>query len=673
MTDHQHSWQLVQKYFGDIATDQECLELQQTVQADPSVADAFARAARIDARLDEFFTDSWQSQRVARLLVESAKPTRFRLPGGPSRWVAAAVLVAALGFGVYLLRPTAEVVPCTVVSGRVLVDGVETLHIRDGALVEVVGDEVAVIRLAADGSLAELSPSTKGVLRSRMGMRGQVIELTQGSCEFHPETDQGRLRVETPVGRVFGQGAEFAVALRPPDDEATVQAQLALTLVVAVMSGTVDVRYDENSYTLGLGDNRVYGGGKPAATRQPDLTGIVVAVAEDGSSFTLETPPLAKKEPPGKRTVRLAESTQLSYVNVPVHGEKPTVGYLARVWLAEAAGGLAVAVTFSGPKPSASKPAFTGRVIAVSGDGREITLQLPAKKKGEPAPTVTVHIGDHTKLSYALVPLGGEKPTVGYNASVWLAEGAKDMASAVTFSGKKASAVNPDWTGRVTGVSTDGKELTLQLPSKKKGEAGPTVTVRIHDKTKLVFAGIDKDQQKPTVGFEAAVWLDKGSRDTAAGIRFSANAGKKGNPDKTSAPKAAEKTPGTFLLPKGIELTAEQQAQVAALRKELQPRFQKWLDAKDAVLNTEQKRALKIASQAVKEAGLSDRRQIQQALDAAVNLSPEQKTRMDALAREESELRQTFLDRLQPLLTPEQKAKLTKPAPDGKTVPKTKP
>jgi hypothetical protein len=555
----------------------------------------------------------------------------------------------------------------------VLVDGTESLHIRDGACVEVVGDEAAVIRLASDGSLAELSPSSKGVLRSGRGKGGQVIALTRGSCEFHPENGEGHLRIETPVGEVSGRGAEFAVQLRPADEALTVRAETALTLVVAVMGGSVHVHYDDNSYTLGLGDQRVYGGGQPAATRKPDLVGTVVAIAEDGSSFTLETPPPAKKETPGKRTVRLAEATQLSYVNVPLHGEKPTVGYLARVWLADAAGDKAVAVTFSGPKPSAPKPAFTGQVIAVSDNGKELTLQLPAKKKGEPAPTVTVKIGANTKLSYALVPLDGEKPTVGYNASVWLVEGTKDTASAVTFSGKKANAVYPDWTGRVTAVSADGKEVTLQVPGKKKGEAGPSVSIRIHDKTKVVYAGIDKDRQQPTVGYEATVWLDKGSRDTAAGIRFGAAAVKKGSPDQTPTPKAVEKVPGIFVLPKGIDLTAEQQAQVAALHKELQPRYRKWLDAKDAVLTDDQKTALKIAHQAVKEAGVSDKRQIQQALDAAINLSPEQKAQLDALAREETELRQIFLNKVQPLLTPEQKARLAKPAPEGKTVPQTKP
>lgn len=538
MTDHERAWQLIQRYLDGLTTDAEARELEAAVQQDPEVANAFARAARTDAYLDEFFTDSRHDQRGAKLLRDlPGKPGRRQSLASPVRWAAAAVLLAAVGSSLYFLPPTAEAVPYQVVAGRVLVDGVESHRIREGARVEVVGDEAAVIRLAADGSQAELSPSSKGIIRGRMGKGNQVIELTQGSGDFHLENGEGAFRVETPVGEVCGSGAEFAVELRPPDQAAgkEVPRKMVPALVVAVMAGTVDVQYDNDRYTLALGDNRIYAAGKPAAERKPELTGQVIALAEDGKSFTLETPPAAKKEPSRKQTVHLTEQTKLSFVNVPLHTERPTVGYQARVWLAGGSAESAVAVTFSGQKRSAPKPDLAGLVTAISADGKALTLQLPSKKKGERGPTATVQLGDQTQLAYAFVPMDGEKPTVGYNVTVWLAAGSPDTASAVTFSGKKGQVPEPDWRGWVTAVSPDGKELTLQLAGKKKGENGPTAIVRISDQTKLVFAGIDKGQQKPTVGFEVVVWLDKGARDTAAGIRFSAPAGKKRDP--TPMPK----------------------------------------------------------------------------------------------------------------------------------------
>jgi hypothetical protein len=674
MSDKQRALLLVDKYLGDVATDGERGELELALRTDPDVADAFVRAARTDAQLDLLFTDSRQSQQVEQLLRAAIPPPRQAwFPSRYLPWAAAAVLLVAVGIALYFLPSSGEAVPYTVVSGRVLVDGTESRQVRAGARVEVIGDEAAVIRLAADGSLAELAPSSKGILRGRTAKDGMVFELTQGSCEFHLENAEGHWRVDTPVGKVSGRGAEFAVELRPGDreEELDMERQLAMTLFVAVMAGTVDVQFGSDSYTLGLGDNRVYAADKPAEpNRKPDVTAKVIAVADDGKSFTIETPPPAKREPPGKRTIKLTDQTNLSYANVPPKGEKPTVGYQARVWLVEGSAEVATAVSFSGQKLGGPEPDLAGIVLAVADSGKEFTLQLPSKKKGEPAPTVVIKIDDKAKLSYALVPVGGEKPTVGYNASVWLVKDSKDTASAVTFSAKKASVTNPDWMGRVTAVSADGKELTLLLHPKRKGEPGQTATLKIQDKTKLAYTNIDKEAQKPTVGFDVEVWLDKGSTDTAAGIRFSVP-GKKGNPDGQSPLKGGEKAPALFVQPKGLGLTAEQEAQVAALLKDFEPRYQILLRKKEKVLTEEQKTARKIAERAVKEAGISDKARIEQMLAAATGITAEQQALMEALTGEEKELRQTFSDKLNALLTPEQKAKLPKPDPEGRI--KTKP
>src|SRR5262249_9022015 len=157
------------------ATDVERAELSSALRTDPQVADALARAARTEARLEEVFAEGRQTQRVEKLLRDSGKtPVRGQRRSRALRWAAAAALLTAAGLGVFFFRPGAEVAAYPVVSGRVLVDGKESRQIRVGDRLEVVGDAAAVVRLATDGSLAELSPASQGVLRGRNRL-GQVV------------------------------------------------------------------------------------------------------------------------------------------------------------------------------------------------------------------------------------------------------------------------------------------------------------------------------------------------------------------------------------------------------------------------------------------------------------------------------------------------------------------
>ncbi len=44
--------------------------------------------------------------------------------------------------------------------------------------------------------------------------------------------------------------------------------------------------------------------------------------------------------------------------------------------------------------------------------------------------------------------------------------------------------------------------------------------IRISDKTRLAYTGVARDEQRPTVGFMATVWLDKNTQELAAGVEF---------------------------------------------------------------------------------------------------------------------------------------------------------
>ena len=86
---------------------------------------------------------------------------------------------------------------------------------------------------------------------------------------------------------------------------------------------------------------------------QTELSGKVVATAEDGRSFTLLIPPTKTKAgeevAPGKEVkVALADAARIIFVNVASGGARITNGYSARVILAEGSKETAATVILSG-------------------------------------------------------------------------------------------------------------------------------------------------------------------------------------------------------------------------------------------------------------------------------------------------------------------------------------
>ena len=202
-----------------------------------------------------------------------------------------------------------------------------------------------------------------------------------------------------------------------------------------------------------------------------------------------------------------------------------------------------------------------------------------------------------------------------------------------------------DLIGRVVFVSADDTQMTLRLPPKKE-DLLPTASVRIGERTVIEYGRIAKNLQKPCAGLMAAVWLEKGSKDLAVKVRF-------GGPVKR--PLAAD---ALFELPKEIELTSRQRAQVETLMERLAPLHEELIQRKNAVLTAKQKAAQAVAEKAVQETGLTDEAQIQAAVQAAADITPRQKERLEAITRREENLRRYFLERLSAILTDQQKQKL---------------
>ena len=101
-----------------------------------------------------------------------------------------------------------------------------------------------------------------------------------------------------------------------------------------------------------------------------------------------------------------------------------------------------------------------GRVVAVSADGKRLTVQKPQLVKGGPAPQVVVQISAPTKLTYENVGPDGARPLAGYTAFVWLEKESSEAAAEVLLRGPGTTSKG-HFLARVLAVSADSKQLTL--------------------------------------------------------------------------------------------------------------------------------------------------------------------------------------------------------------------
>jgi hypothetical protein len=253
----------------------------------------------------------------------------------------------------------------------------------------------------------------------------------------------------------------------------------------------------------------------------PSLFGKVVAVSNDGKALTVETAPMGRGGEEAKRSeVRLTDKTELTYRGgIDPNGARPTVGYYARVWLQPGAKDVAAKVHFTitdGP------PALTSRVVKAANDGKVITLETaPANPRtGGEAKTADFRIFDKAEVTYRGVGLNGAKPTEGYQATIWVQPGAPDVIVKANFVVVESSRQGRGFlSGKVAGVSKDGKEITLELPPDRSGQARQAV-VKLTDKSVLTFAYTGKEGAKPSAGYLAEVWLEPDTSDVVARARF---------------------------------------------------------------------------------------------------------------------------------------------------------
>src|SRR5262245_26573111 len=95
----------------------------------------------------------------------------------------------------------------------------------------------------------------------------------------------------------------------------------------------------------------------------------------------------------------------------------------------------------------------------------------------------------------------------------------------------------PSLQGKVVAVAKDGKMITVEAaapPRRERGagiEEAKKVDIKLTDKTMIRFSGVGMGGAKLTEGYMAQIWLADGSKDVAAIVHLTGNAGARAQPD----------------------------------------------------------------------------------------------------------------------------------------------
>ena len=124
--------------------------------------------------------------------------------------------------------------------------------------------------------------------------------------------------------------------------------------------------------------------------------------------------------------------------------------------------------------------------------------------------------------------------------------------------------------------------------------------------------------------------------------------------------KGKQATPSaTARMLSGIELTDAQKPMVAAIDKEFAPKLQELAKKRNEILTPEQRTAQRDAQKKAR-ASASTPAENRKAVNAALDLTPEQSEKMKELQKQQTELNGKVVVALKKVLTPEQQEKLPK-------------
>jgi len=175
-----------------------------------------------------------------------------------------------------------------------------------------------------------------------------------------------------------------------------------------------------------------------------------------------------------------------------------------------------LALAVSGVHPAAAQregrkaPDLSGRVAAISADGKTLSLETFAGRGEEPKKS-EFKLADTSKIEFtgALKDMG-RKIKVGDGVAVYQDTGVVQVSAV------------PDVAGKIAAVAANGKSISVEKAGPGRGET-TTVEIKLTDKTKMVTPqtrdGTAAPEHKPEVGHSASVWLQDGSNDTAVAVQ----------------------------------------------------------------------------------------------------------------------------------------------------------
>lgn len=252
---------LIERHFAGLLSPAEQAELAELVTNDPSAADLFASAGRLESSLRSHFQEAARIRGASTALGNMREQFAARSPSR-RRWaglaLAAAILVVVWSLWESPL-PTDPRGDSTVVKGQVVVEGKDSPRPRHGELVRAVGPDEAILRMS-DGSIAAIEPDTQMIVFGEVGEIRQVVELVEGSGKFRVEPGGEQFQVETRVGRVTSLDGEFRVRLTPrknAEDRVFPGTDVA-GLGVMATSGVVQVQIDGKIHTLVAGQDQIF-------------------------------------------------------------------------------------------------------------------------------------------------------------------------------------------------------------------------------------------------------------------------------------------------------------------------------------------------------------------------------------------------------------------------------
>lgn len=180
-------------------------------------------------------------------------------------------------------------------------------------------------------------------------------------------------------------------------------------------------------------------------------------------------------------------------------------------------------------------PKFTGRVVAVSADGKQLTLEGTSPKPGVPAPRQELAITDKTKVQYHGVYQGGDQPRVGYQAEAVLDQTLPLQTLPRRTSPLRALRIefgNPqaDVTGTVVEVGDQEQSVTVEVL--RKNAPPQHRTIQIGERTRVLLVD-ETESRQLAVGDRVEAWLGPDS-NSAIEIRVQANS--KGKPKPSAKP-----------------------------------------------------------------------------------------------------------------------------------------